>query len=100
MSKLYLFSARELARTRLQKIIDDLVSANEAFGQRACVYATGSFGRLEAGPESDLDLFIVIETNAERLEKPLLNAVDEIKLKSELISTAEQNDLGKSRIRN
>lgn len=95
MSELYLFSARERARARLAKIIDDLVRANEAFGQRACVYATGSFGRLEAGPQSDLDLFIVIEADAETPEKPLLNAVDEIKLKSALISTAEQNDLGK-----
>lgn len=94
MSNLYLFSARQLANVRLQKIADDLVGADEAFGQRACVYATGSFGRLEAGPESDLDLFIVVETDAEE-HKPLLNAVDEIKLKSELIRTAEKNDLAK-----
>lgn len=95
MSNLYLFSARERARVRLEKITDDLVGANEAFGQRACVYATGSFGRLEAGPKSDLDLFIVIETDTEAPKNPLLNAVDEIKLKSELISTAEKNDLAK-----
>ncbi len=93
MSDLYLFSARERAQVRLQKITDDLVGANEAFGQRACVYATGSFGRLEAGPKSDLDLFIVIETNAQSPDKPLLNAIEEIKLKNELISTAEKNDL-------
>ncbi|QUS41155.1 hypothetical protein RPMA_21640 [Tardiphaga alba] len=29
---------------------------------KACVYATGSFGRREAGAHSDLDLFIVSET--------------------------------------
>lgn len=95
MSSLYLYSARERAQARLQKITEALAGANEAFGQRACVYATGSFGRLEAGPESDLDLFIVVETDLETHEKPQLNAVDEIKLKSELIGAAEKNDVGK-----
>lgn len=95
MSDLYLFSARELAKTRLQQIKDDLTDANNAFGQGACVYATGSFGRLEAGPESDLDLFIVIETDADGSEKPRLNAVDEIKLKAQLIAAAEKNEVAK-----
>lgn len=95
MSNLYLISARELARARLQKIAGDLADADDTFGHRACVYATGSFGRLEAGPESDLDLFIVIETDAEAPTKTLLNAVDEIKLKYELINTAEKNHLPK-----
>jgi predicted nucleotidyltransferase len=95
MSDLYLFSARARAQARLQQITNDLVGANEAFGQNACVYATGSFGRLDSGPESDLDLFIVIETDADAPEKPLLSAVDEIKLKSELISAAEKNKVAK-----
>ena len=95
MSDLYLFSARGNARARLQQITDDLVGADAMFGQSACVYATGSFGRLEAGPQSDLDLFIVIETDAKTSKKLLLNAVDEIKLKSELISTAEKNEVAK-----
>lgn len=95
MSNNYLLSARECAQARLLQITEDLTRADEVFGQRACVYATGSFGRLEAGPESDLDLFIVIETDSKSLEKPLLNAVDEIKLKSELISTAEKNEVAK-----
>ena len=95
MSDLYLFSARELARARLQQITNDLIGADEAFGHKACVYATGSFGRLDAGPESDLDLFIVIETDAQAPEKPLLNAVDEIKLKYEIIVAAEKNEVAK-----
>lgn len=95
MSNLYLYSARERAHARLEMITDDLAPTNEAYGQRACVYATGSFGRLEAGPESDLDLFIIVETDAETREKPQLNAIDEIKLKSELINTAEKNEVAK-----
>lgn len=95
MSDLYLLSARALAQTRLNQITNDLAGADAAFGERACVYATGSFGRLDAGPESDLDLFIVIETDTTTPEKPLLNAIDEIKLKSELISVAEKNEVAK-----
>ncbi|WP_263588197.1 nucleotidyltransferase domain-containing protein [Sphingopyxis sp. GC21] len=95
MSELYLFSARASALERLQQITRDLSGANDAFGTRACVYATGSFGRLEAGPDSDLDLFIVLETDPSPPGKPLLNAVDEIKLKGALISAAEKNKLAK-----
>lgn len=36
-----------------------LVEAEGLLGDDGCVYATGSFGRLEAGEHSDLDLFIV-----------------------------------------
>jgi hypothetical protein len=95
MSNLYLVSARRSAQLRLQQITNDLADANDAFGQRACVYATGSFGRLEAGLKSDLDLFIVVETDADASGKPLLNAVDEIKLKGELIRVAEKNRVAK-----
>jgi len=95
MTELYIFKARKLAEDRLRQITEDLSSADEAFGQKACVYATGSFGRLDAGPGSDLDLFIVVETDGSEPSKPLLNAVDEIKLKNELIKAAEQNDVAK-----
>lgn len=87
MSELYLYSARKSAQKRLLDIISQLTTADSAFGHQACVYATGSFGRLEAGPNSDLDLFIVVETD--KHEKHLLNNIDEIKLKYQLINTAE-----------
>jgi predicted nucleotidyltransferase len=99
MSELYLFTARRCASGRLERIVTDLKHANKTFGERACVYATGSFGRLEAGPDSDLDLFIVVETKSidetksSEPEKPLLNAVDEIKLKKELIDVVEKNGI-------
>lgn len=95
MSEPYLVSARESARLRLKQIEVDLAAADEVYGQRCCVYATGSFGRLDAGPGSDLDLFIVVETDGSSAKKPLLNAVDEIKLKNELILSAEKNNVAK-----
>lgn len=95
MSSPYLTSAREKANARLLNIISDLTAADAAFGQKACVYATGSFGRLDAGPESDLDLFIVVDTDAETSGNALLNDVDEIKLKYELIISAEKNGVAK-----
>ncbi|WP_292933981.1 nucleotidyltransferase domain-containing protein [Novosphingobium sp. PASSN1] len=95
MSNLYLFTARVAARERLDKIISDLKDTDAQFGNRACVYATGSFGRLEAGPDSDLDLFIITDSRADDPEKSQLSAVDEIKIKSKIIETAEKNDLAK-----
>ncbi|WP_458424931.1 nucleotidyltransferase domain-containing protein [Methylorubrum extorquens] len=57
---------------------------------KACVYATGSFERLEAGPESDLDLFIVgIDTGdrKKKLYKSALSNLDATLVKADLIST-------------
>lgn len=56
---------------------------------KACVYATGSFGRWEASAHSDLDLFILGKSdNSERGngdERSLLRPLDEICLKANLI---------------
>lgn len=51
---------------------------------KACVYATGSFGRNEAGEHSDLDLYIVGRDREEG--GSLLSLLDEICVKAELIS--------------
>lgn len=64
----------------LQTLLKD---ATAQYADRACVYATGSFGRLEAGEHSDLDLCIVSE---ERDKKSKLSPLDEICLKAELIT--------------
>ena len=96
MTELYLHRVREEAQLRLQKIIADLAHAEALVSGRASVYATGSFGRLEAGKLSDLDLFVVVETVKENdKEKRLLNNIDEIKLKYQIITVAEQNSLPK-----
>jgi predicted nucleotidyltransferase len=96
MTELYLHKVREKAQLRLQKIIADLAHAEALVSGRASVYATGSFGRLEAGELSDLDLFVVVETVKENdKEKRLLNNIDEINLKYQIITVAEQNSLPK-----
>lgn len=47
------------ASSRISQMQTELVKSEEAIRGAACVYATGSFGRQEADPASDLDLFIV-----------------------------------------
>lgn len=94
MAELYLTKARVEAELRLRKIISDLQEAEALVDGNACVYATGSFGRLEAGKLSDLDLFVVVDTAANGGKK-LLDDVDEIKLKYQIIRVAEDNNLPK-----
>lgn len=49
---------------RLKEVRSELhtLAANRVRG-KACVYATGSFGRCEASPHSDLDIFILGKTD-------------------------------------
>jgi hypothetical protein len=56
---------------------------------KACVYSTGSFGRKEAGEDSDLDLFIVglSDPSSKRSSLPRL---DEICIKADLIETTRK----------
>ncbi len=65
--------------------------------QVACVYATGSFGRLEASQHSDLDLFIAsLPTASEQSPKAkrrLLSQLNEICLKAELVKTTQKENL-------
>jgi len=66
-----------------------LETSSPVLSGKACVYATGSFGRLEAGPESDLDLFIVGLDDGERKEKKFkskLSNLDATCVKADLIS--------------
>lgn len=54
---------------------------------KACVYATGSFGRCEASRHSDLDLFIVGKTGPDKRSQ--LKRLDDICIKAELISATQ-----------
>jgi predicted nucleotidyltransferase len=94
LSDAYLEKVRASSLARFQKLKSALAAAEILVAGKACVYATGSFGRMEAGPESDLDLFIVVET--EEIEKNdkivvvnQLNGIDEITLKYQLITAVE-----------
>jgi UTP:GlnB (protein PII) uridylyltransferase len=61
----YLASTRQASEERFTKLKSDLEEAESLIAGKACVYATGSFGRFEAGPTSDLDLFIVVNSHVE-----------------------------------
>jgi glutamine synthetase adenylyltransferase len=54
---------RSLSTRRLSELREHLKEAEKLAGKKACVYATGSLGRLETGAHSDLDLFIVGKNN-------------------------------------
>lgn len=75
-------------RSKLYEKSADLVK------DKACVYATGSFGRGEASQYSDLDLFILGETikgkQNDTKDKRLLTRLNEISLKAVLIKIADE----------
>src|SRR5690242_4482968 len=72
---------------RFKQLQSELAAAKKLAGRRACVYATGSFGRGEASEHSDLDLFIL---GRGRKEKPRLSKLDEICIKSDLIRATQK----------
>ncbi|MGH9742330.1 MAG: nucleotidyltransferase domain-containing protein [Candidatus Acidiferrum sp.] len=61
---------------------------------KACVFATGSFGRQEAGPHSDLDLFILGKRDGNPgtggIEGSRLKRLDEICIKADLIEATRE----------
>jgi len=67
---------------RIESLRRELKDAEALCGERACVYVTGSFGRRETSPHSDLDLFIAGKST---LDKPELSRLDEILIKADLI---------------
>ena len=98
MTQNYLSKAQDFSNKKLECVKNSLSDAEAHFGQRVCVYATGSYGRMEAGPRSDLDLFIVsdvIETQSSNGPKNTrkLSGIDEIKLQYRLIECVEENNL-------
>ncbi|MFN7398289.1 MAG: nucleotidyltransferase domain-containing protein [Sandaracinobacter sp.] len=94
MSHELLGHVRAQSQERLAKVQSDLSETDKVFADKACVYATGSFGRLEAGSLSDLDLFIVVDVvERDREIQRAIDQVSEIKLKYSLISVAESNEL-------
>ena len=82
-----LTARRTQSQERLKEFVSKLNRAEEIAGDKACVYATGSFGRSEASWHSDLDLFIVGRGTEEQRE---LKNLKEICLKAELIDATRQ----------
>lgn len=86
---------RSATKKRLKELRIQLVDAEARAGDKACVYATGSFGRGEASTHSDLDLFIVgrdvqVGTPPEKRARSQLRHLDEICVKAELISATKR----------
>jgi predicted nucleotidyltransferase len=80
---------RNQTAARLSDIQARLNTAGAYAAGKACVYVTGSYGRGEASPHSDLDLFIVGKGTGRqnRDGKPgsQLSRLDEVCIKAELI---------------
>jgi predicted nucleotidyltransferase len=74
---------------RFRNLQDALKDAPGICEGKACIYATGSFGRREACEHSDIDLFIVSLCDGERKEdKGRLTRLNGILLKADLIRAA------------
>src|SRR5262245_53111973 len=83
-----LANRRSQTRTRLEELRSELKAAEALASGKACVYATGSFGRGEASAHSDLDLFILGKNNA--AGESLLKRLDEICIKADLIEATRK----------
>ncbi len=86
----FLDEIREKSKERISSLQSDLVGAQKIIGNKGCIFATGSFGRLEAGADSDLDVFVVIKTYmkeiaGEKTEIFRLKETEQICLKNDLI---------------
>lgn len=77
---------KETAR-RIKQLRKNLKDADKLCNGKACVYATGSYGRGEASKHSDLDLFIVGHGT---VKKPALEGLDEVLIKADLIDVTRQ----------
>lgn len=81
---------RTETKERIEALRHDLVDAEKLCSDSVCVYATGSFGRGEASPYSDLDVFIV---GGGTPEKPALSRLTEILIKADLIEATRKNGI-------
>src|SRR5260370_12027802 len=78
---------RDETKSRFKQWQNELRAADQLAANKACVYATGSFGRDEASKHSDLDLFIIGAGKKDRRE---LSRLEEICIKAELIKAVQK----------
>ncbi|TPL65179.1 hypothetical protein [Mesorhizobium sp. B2-3-15] len=79
---------KEYSLRRMGDLKQALLGARKITGTKACVFASGSFGRLEASEHSDLDPCIVALSTRKKGSK--LSLLQEIRLKSEIILAVER----------
>jgi predicted nucleotidyltransferase len=77
---------RSETMSRFEQLQKQLGAADKLAADKACVYATGSFGRGEASKYSDLDLFIVGRGDKNRRE---LSNLEEIRIMADLIEATQ-----------
>lgn len=89
-----LFNRRAQTEERINTLREKLKIAESIAAGKACVYATGSYGRGEASKYSDLDLFIVGKKNGkpgqDGKEGSLLSRLDDIRIKADLIEATRE----------
>ena len=80
---------RVYTEERVNLLRSKLAGTEQLLLGRACVYATGSYGRREASGHSDLDLFIVGKTASSKdgRKESMLSKLSEICVKADLIRT-------------
>lgn len=88
-----ILSRKEYSRSKIAELKDALADASDIIGASASVCMTGSFGRMEAGPHSDLDLFIVSKPNPESPNQPILSNLDATLVKADLIRAVNHLNL-------
>lgn len=90
---------REFSTNTISSLRTQFVGAAKFAAGKACVYATGSFGRCEASQFSDLDLFIAGRSESivradgsgeDFGQRNLLNHLDEICVQAELIERSRE----------
>lgn len=90
----YLESVRLASQKQLEKLKAKLAPTDDLMGGDGTVYATGSYGRLEAGPQSDLDVFIVsLNNEGEARVAAKIDGIRQIMIKNNLIVAARESEL-------
>lgn len=88
---------RDFTSVKLMELKKVLGGSELEFSSKTCVYATGSYGRGEAGDDSDLDLFIaaraINDESGEKTPTRSLTRLSEIVLKANLIHATQQMGL-------
>jgi len=87
----FLLRRKQTTDERFRGVQEALRFVEHLLGDFATVYVTGSYGRGEASEHSDLDLFILTDTDDER--KPRLKPLNTIRLQAALIDVVEREEL-------
>ena len=68
---------KKYSKNRLNEISKRISEIDQLSTNKLCIYTTGSYGRLEASENSDLDLFFIDtdeDTPTSNIDKTLINA--------------------------